>query len=538
MSVSRQAHWLRPVLAILLPAAVIALPMLFGGSQRARADDSVSVMEGDVGATDVPVVISLSVAMDKTAQVRYSTSDSTALAGEDYVPVSGTVVFRPGETRQTVHVSVLGDTVREGDETFYLTTEGSRTTINIIDDDPSIQIGGNTTVMEGDAGVHDMAFVVALTSAPTSATTSTTAVPTTVPAPVPRPVAVNFTTEDGTALAGQDYIPVSGTVVLAAGQTQTIINVPIIGDLIPERDEFFIVRVFDPSRGGITSVAAQGNIINDDAVGFTGEPPPGFGFPGSPPPPGALPSSITGVRAVTASGAVLSAGDAAIFGTADQFHPNAPIVGAASTPSENGYWLVARDGGVFSFGDARFFGSTGGIRLNQPIVGMAFTPTANGYWLVASDGGVFAFGDARFFGSAAGVNTLMPIVGMASTRTGNGYWLVTAGGGVFPFGDAEFFGAVPGGRVNKPIVGMAATPTGEGYWLVGSDGGVFAFGDAGFFGSTGGISLNEPIVGMAPTPTGDGYWLIASDAGLFAFGDAPFLSRQGLVPSKVVAIVR
>jgi Calx-beta domain len=529
---SRDHRWLRHALAVLLPVGLIAFPMLFGSPQRARAEgDSISVAEGDSGAVDVPVLISLSTPMEKTARVAFSTADATATAGQDYVPTSGTVVFRPGETRQTVHVTVLGDRVREGDESFYLVTDGSRTTINILDDDPSIQISG-TAITEGDAGVHDLAFVITLLQIPSSNTTSTTATPTSIPPRVPEPVAVNFATVDGTALGGQDYVPVSGTVVLQAGAAQTVITVPVIGDTIPERDEGFFVRVFDPSRGEITIAVAQGTIVNDDAVGFTGEAPPGFALPGSPPPPGALPSSVSGVREVTSSGAVLSAGDAAIFGSADEFDPNQPIVGIASTPSRNGYWLVASDGGIFAFGDANFFGSTGAIRLNTPIVGMAATPTGNGYWLVASDGGIFAFGDAKFLGSTAGVNTVQPIVGMASTPTGNGYWLVTAHGGIFPFGDAQFLGAVGGRGLNKPVVGIAATPTGGGYWLVASDGGVFSFGDARFFGSTGGITLNEPIVGIVATPSGNGYWLIARDRGLFAFGDAPYLPRIGGLPSS------
>ena len=53
--------------------------------------------------------------------VRYATSDGTARAGEDYLAVSGTLTFRPGDLVHPVVVSVLDDAKDEGEETFTLT---------------------------------------------------------------------------------------------------------------------------------------------------------------------------------------------------------------------------------------------------------------------------------------------------------------------------------------------------------------------------------------------------------------------------------
>ena len=218
---------------------------------------------------------------------------------------------------------------------------------------------------------------------------------------------------------------------------------------------------------------------------------------------------------------VVNFGTAAV-GTHALSHPNAPVVGMASTPDGSGYWMVGSDGGVFAFGDAGFQGSTGALRLNAPVVGMASTDDGNGYWLVGRDGGIFTYGDAGFFGSAGALRLNAPVVGMAATPDGRGYWLVAADGGVFTYGDAGFFGSAGALRLNAPVVGMAATPDGRGYWLVAADGGVFTYGDAGFFGSAGALRLNAPVVGMAATPDGRGYWLVAADGGIFTYGDAPF----------------
>jgi len=234
------------------------------------------------------------------------------------------------------------------------------------------------------------------------------------------------------------------------------------------------------------------------------------------------PAGSPSIVAVSAAGMSVTSSGTVFDGTKRQMpgmngRPlDAPIVGIAAMPDENGYWLVASDGGVFSFGDAGFYGSMGGKALNRPIVGMAPSASGDGYWLVASDGGVFAFGDAQFEGSTGGQPLNAPIVGMASTShvaigepvqpAASGYYLVGADGGVFAFGNAQFDGSMGGHPLNAPIVGMASTsypasflyaimPGATGYYLVGADGGIFAFCNAPFFGSAAGFG-DGPAIGI------------------------------------------
>jgi hypothetical protein len=232
---------------------------------------------------------------------------------------------------------------------------------------------------------------------------------------------------------------------------------------------------------------------------------------------------VHGYTAASADGNVYAVGEAPYYGSMYGKHLNAPIVGMATTPSEQGYWLDASDGGIFAFGNAGFYGSMGGHPLNKPIVGMASTPDGKGYWEVASDGGIFSFGDARFFGSTGNIHLNKPIVGMATTADGLGYWLVASDGGIFAFGDAQFFGSTGGIHLNKPIESMAAMPDGGGYWLLASDGGIFAFGDAPFYGSAAGHGGTWNA--MAVAPPGVGYMLMSSSGvgltcghGFYVFG--------------------
>ena len=73
----------------------------------------------------VDATIDFVVTLERAAAVRvtvdYATADGTATAGADYTAASGTLTFAPGETEQTVVVTILDDAHDEGDEAFTLT---------------------------------------------------------------------------------------------------------------------------------------------------------------------------------------------------------------------------------------------------------------------------------------------------------------------------------------------------------------------------------------------------------------------------------
>lgn len=128
-----------------------------------------NVVEGNSGTKNLLFQVGLSAVNGQQVTVNYSTSDGRAIAGSDYTATSGTLTFLPGTTVLNVAVPILGDTVIEPDETFFLnisnatggtTIAKAQGTATIINDD-GLSGGLNLTGTTGNdiltgAGTNDI----------------------------------------------------------------------------------------------------------------------------------------------------------------------------------------------------------------------------------------------------------------------------------------------------------------------------------------------------------------------------------------------
>ena len=80
----------------------------------------VSKKEGNAGLTTFSFSVTLSANAVSPVTVNFATANGTAIAPGDYVPTSGIVTFPTGSNVQTINVSVIGDTIKEKNETFYV----------------------------------------------------------------------------------------------------------------------------------------------------------------------------------------------------------------------------------------------------------------------------------------------------------------------------------------------------------------------------------------------------------------------------------
>lgn len=216
--------------------------------------DNVSLTELDVGTNFVSVPIRLEGPVGMALSLDYATTNGSALAGSDYLAVSGTLVFPPDVTTQFVTIPIRGDLTDEPNETFTLllsnptnaTLSASQVTVTILDNDPLPAVSiADAAVVEGNGGTN-MIFAMTLSN------------------PSGSEVRVTCTTSNGTALSGNDYASTTTTVIFPAGSTNQNFAVTVFGDSNNEPDQSFTVNLSAPVNCSLARSSATGTIVNDD----------------------------------------------------------------------------------------------------------------------------------------------------------------------------------------------------------------------------------------------------------------------------------
>lgn len=210
------------------------------------------------------VVITRSHGMAGTVTANFAVSDLTAQAGADYVDSDQTVTFLDGEVIKVIEIPIVADAAVEASPehaNLTLTAAGGGAVLGtafsdlyIFDEDvayPGI-IVDDVSLAEGNSGQQQMTFNVRLSASD-------------------HQVTVSYLTEPGTAVAGQDYTHVTGTLVFpasASAQSQTV-SVPILGDTTAEADDIVWMRIGTAPSGGnwiAYDAYGLGLITNDDGI--------------------------------------------------------------------------------------------------------------------------------------------------------------------------------------------------------------------------------------------------------------------------------
>ncbi len=220
--------------------------------------NDVSIAEGNSGTSTANFTVSLSGASGLTVTVDYATADGTATtADNDYAANSGTLTFNPGVTTQTASVTINGDTLFEGSETFAVNlSNATNSTISdaqgigtITNDDgqPTFTIN-DLALAEGNSGITIFSFTVTRSGNTNNVDT------------------VDYATSDDTATtADNDYAATSGTLTFGVGITTQTISVDVNGDVIAEGDETFKVTLSNASAPAVIGDAeGVGTIQNDE----------------------------------------------------------------------------------------------------------------------------------------------------------------------------------------------------------------------------------------------------------------------------------
>ncbi|TGZ69018.1 hypothetical protein CRM22_003959 [Opisthorchis felineus] len=184
--------------------------------------------------------------LDAVVSVKYSTVDGTAVADEDYVPVSGVLVFRAGETHKQFSITIIDDDIFEEDEHFTviltdptvvhsntflepLLVEPTKATIMVLDDDHSGVFHFEQQAISAPESCEYAELKVLRDSGCRGI------------------VRVPYQTIEGSAKGGgKDYEDAIGYLEFQNDQTEATIRVRVVDDNDYEKSEFFFVQLGEP----------------------------------------------------------------------------------------------------------------------------------------------------------------------------------------------------------------------------------------------------------------------------------------------------
>ena len=237
----------RALFGVVVVAATCSLFVAVARTGAATAPNlsvsDASILEGVVGSRWLPFKLTLSAPATNAVTIGFTTvagsatESLTTTGAGDYLKRSGTVTFLVGQVQKKISVLVRGDVVPEPNETFGLQlTSVVGATVRKGSGIGTILDGGSSSGFR--IGIGDAAIVEGDT------TNRNVVVPIALSAKAPANFAIGITTVNGTAVAGSDFVAVSKTVSVAAGQLLVApVAVAIRPDLLVEGDKSFSISI-------------------------------------------------------------------------------------------------------------------------------------------------------------------------------------------------------------------------------------------------------------------------------------------------------
>jgi len=222
--------------------------------------EDVMVNEGNAGNLVATVVVRLSSSAPAGGvSVDLATSDGGAIAGSDYVQRAATVSIAEGASVGSFDVEVIGDTVNESDETFFVNVR-SALSATVADGSAIVTIRNDDVVGPPQLTVSDVSVAE---GAATTTTNASVRISLSGPAPAGG-VSVSIRTLDGSAQSPSDYVGRTSTFSIPQGGRAADFLIQVNGDDAVEPDETFTVQVTSAGNAVLQDPVGIVTIRNDD----------------------------------------------------------------------------------------------------------------------------------------------------------------------------------------------------------------------------------------------------------------------------------
>jgi hypothetical protein len=180
--------------------------------------------------------------------VDFATSDVTAQAGINYVGVTNSLVFPPGEVLKTMFIPVMNDSNITANLTVNLTLSNPTPPAGLGDQPTAVLTIINVDIVGGNPRFKFSSSTYTVSKSGVSATITVLRTGFTN-----NVASVNFATTNGTAIAGQNYVSTNGTLVFINGVTSNTFSVVVIDNSIPQPDKTVLLQLFNPTNGSLTA---------------------------------------------------------------------------------------------------------------------------------------------------------------------------------------------------------------------------------------------------------------------------------------------
>jgi hypothetical protein len=242
------------LLNVTLPTGVVSLNtsgsgLIINDNFPIATAVSTTITASTTAAQLLPITINLSQPAPFQTTVEYYTKDGTAGETNDFNNATGTLTFAAGQTTTTIDLQILQNNIPAVSKQFTVVlfnpagitldpaSNGIVTILSTLV--PTFSVN-SPTVTESLTGPTVMPFTV------------------TLPAGQPITTTVNYTTVNGTAIAGTDYTAVSGTLTFAPGTVSQTVDVPVTRLFTSGQSKTFNLVLSAPSAGTALSASATG----------------------------------------------------------------------------------------------------------------------------------------------------------------------------------------------------------------------------------------------------------------------------------------
>ena len=201
----------------------------------------ISVNEGLGSAT---ITASLSHQSKFPISINYTTQGNTAVAGIDFTSTSGTLLFDPLQQSKNLFINLIADDLFEGNEVLSMNfSDPTGTTLNKLSSSITIEDDESLPVLTvNDIITDELNGPITLI-----ASVNTKSV---------QPISFNFTTLNGSAIEGEDFLASAASVTLPPQALSATFQVNLLDDVIYEDKEQFSIAI-----NGVSGAVFSGNNV-------------------------------------------------------------------------------------------------------------------------------------------------------------------------------------------------------------------------------------------------------------------------------------